>query len=105
MYLLNYTVCEVALFEKGDFASGTSSKSTKLVHGGLRYLKQLEFALVREVGSERAIVHKNARHLVVAEKMLLPIIKNGSLNKYFTNIALWVYDFLAGVEKGERRKK
>lgn len=95
---------KVALFEKGDFASGTSSKSTKLVHGGLRYLKQLEFSLVKEVGLERAIVHKNARHLVVAEKMILPIIKNGSLNKFFTNAALWVYDFLAGVEKSERRK-
>lgn len=95
---------KVALFEKGDFASGTSSKSTKLVHGGLRYLKQLEFSLVKEVGLERAIVNKNARHLVVAEKMILPIIKDGSLNKFFTNIALWVYDFLAGVEKAERRK-
>lgn len=95
---------KVALFEKGDFASGTSSKSTKLVHGGLRYLKQLEFALVKEVGLERAIVNRNARHLVLAEKMILPIIKDGSLNKFFTNVALWVYDFLANVEKAERRK-
>ena len=95
---------KVVLFEKNDFASGTSSKSTKLVHGGLRYLKQLNIALVREVGLERVIVHKNARHLVISEKMLLPIVTKGSLNKFFTNIALWVYDFLAGVEKGERRK-
>jgi len=95
---------KVILFEKRDFASGTSSKSTKLVHGGLRYLKQLEISLVREVGLERVIVHKNARHIVVAEKMLLPITKNGSLNKFFTNIALFVYDFLAGVDKNERRK-
>ena len=49
---------KVALLEKGDFASGTSSKSTKLIHGGLRYLKQFDFWLVKEVGSERAIVHK-----------------------------------------------
>ena len=49
---------KVALVEKGDFASGTSSKSTKLIHGGLRYLKQFDFWLVKEVGSERAIVHK-----------------------------------------------
>ncbi|MGB5429321.1 FAD-dependent oxidoreductase, partial [Eudoraea sp.] len=47
---------KVALLEKGDFASGTSSKSTKLIHGGLRYLKQFDFWLVKEVGSERAIV-------------------------------------------------
>ena len=45
---------KVALVEKNDFASGTSSKSTKLIHGGLRYLKQFEFGLVRETGSERA---------------------------------------------------
>lgn len=95
---------KVVLLEKNDFASGTSSKSTKLVHGGLRYLKKLEFSLVKEVGLERIIVHKNARHLVIAETMLLPIIEKGSLNKFFTNIALWLYDFLAGVEKKERRK-
>ena len=94
----------VLLLEKNDFASGTSSKSTKLVHGGLRYLKNLEISLVKEVGLERVIVHKNARHLVIAEKMLLPIVKKGSLGKFMTNIALWVYDFLAGVEKSERRK-
>lgn len=95
---------KVVLFEKRDFASGTSSKSTKLVHGGLRYLKQLELKLVREVGLERMIVHKNAKHIVVSEKMLLPITKSGSLNNFFTSIALYVYDLLAGVEKNERRK-
>jgi len=67
-----------ALLEKGDYASGTSSKSTKLIHGGLRYLKQLEFGLVREVGQERAIVHRLAPHLVKPEKMLLPLVKNGA---------------------------
>ena len=63
-----------ALLEKGDFASGTSSKSTKLIHGGLRYLKQLEFGLVQETGTERAIVHRLAPHLVIPEKMLLPLV-------------------------------
>src|SRR5574338_435198 len=61
----------VALVEKGDFASGTSSRSTKLIHGGLRYLKQLEVKLVRDVGRERAVVHRNARHIVIPERMLL----------------------------------
>ena len=60
----------VCLIEKGDFASGTSSKSTKLIHGGLRYLKQFEFALVKEVGRERAVLHELARHIVVPEKMV-----------------------------------
>ena len=95
---------KVALVEKNDFASGTSSRSTKLIHGGLRYLKQLEIALVREVGSERAIVHKLAPHLVIAEKMLLPLIEGGSLGKISTSFALKVYDFLAGVEDKDKRK-
>ena len=47
------------LIEKSDYASGTSSKSTKLIHGGLRYLKKLEFKIVRDVGRERKISHKN----------------------------------------------
>jgi len=59
---------KTALVEKEDYASGTSSKSTKLIHGGLRYLKQLDFALVRETGTERAIVHKLAPHLVLPKK-------------------------------------
>src|SRR5579862_5128911 len=75
---------KVALIEKADFASGTSSRSTKLIHGGLRYLKQLELKLVRDVGSERAIVHRNARHVVIPEKMLLPIVENGSLGPFTT---------------------
>ena len=66
---------KTALIEKNDFAFGTSSRSTKLIHGGLRYLKQLEFGLVKEVGSERAIVHKLAPHLVIPEKMLLPTFR------------------------------
>ncbi len=94
----------VALVEKGDFASGTSSKSTKLIHGGLRYLKQFEVGLVRETGTERAIVHKLAPHLVIPEKMLLPIIKNGTFGKWAASIGVWVYDLVAGVEKEDRRK-
>lgn len=95
---------KVALIEKMDFAWGTSSRSTKLIHGGLRYLKQLEFALVHEVGVERAIVHSNAPHVVLPEKMLLPIVEDGSLGKRMSSLGLWVYDRLANVEKEERRK-
>ena len=94
----------VALIESRDFASGTSSKSTKLVHGGLRYLKQLDFGLVSEVGKERAIVHKNAPHLVHPEKMLLPILKDGTYGKWITNIGLRIYDYLADVEGDDRMK-
>ncbi|MBK7957361.1 MAG: FAD-dependent oxidoreductase [Bacteroidetes bacterium] len=95
---------KILLLEKGDFANGTSSRSTKLIHGGLRYLKNFEFKLVYEVGREREILHQNARHLVLAEKMLLPILKAGSLGKFTTGIGLRLYDFLAGVKYEERRK-
>ena len=95
---------KVALVEKGDFASGTSSKSTKLIHGGLRYLKQFDFWLVKEVGSERAIVHQVAPHLVLPEKMLLPLIENGSYGKWLTSIGLKVYDILAQVTGDDKRK-
>jgi glycerol-3-phosphate dehydrogenase len=95
---------KVVLFEKEDFASGTSSKSTKLIHGGLRYLKQLEIGLVRETGTERAIVHRLAPHLVLPEKMLLPLVKDGTYGKLSTSFGLAVYDFLAGVKLQDRRK-
>ena len=95
---------KVALVEKNDFASGTSSKSTKLIHGGLRYLKQFDFWLVKEVGSERAIVHKLAPHLVVPEKMILPLIDGGTYGSWLTSIGLKVYDILASVEGEDKRK-
>lgn len=92
-----------ALVEKKDFASGTSSRSTKLIHGGLRYLKQFEIALVREVGRERATVHKLAPHLVVPEKMILPLVEGGTYGKIATSVGLFVYDVLAGVERPDQR--
>ena len=95
---------KVALIEMQDFAAGTSSRSTKLVHGGLRYLEHLELGLVREVGREREIVHNNAAHIVIPEKMILPIIEDGNLGEFTTSIALYVYDFLAGVKKSEQKK-
>ncbi len=95
---------KTALIEMQDFAAGTSSRSTKLIHGGLRYLKQLEFGLVREVGLERAIVHKNAPHLVIPGKMLLPLVKGGSMTKTAASVGIYIYDYLAGVKKVERRR-
>jgi glycerol-3-phosphate dehydrogenase len=95
---------KTALVEMKDFAWGTSSRSTKLIHGGLRYLKQLEFALVKEVGSERAIVHKLAPHLVVPEKMLLPLYEKRGLGYWLTSIGLMIYDWLAGVKAEDQRR-
>lgn len=95
---------KIALVEKNDFAYGTSSRSTKLIHGGLRYLKQLEFGLVKEVGSERAVVHKIAPHLVLPEKMLLPLSEKRGLGYWLTSIGLRIYDWLAGVKAEDQRK-
>lgn len=93
----------VALVEMQDFAAGTSSRSTKLVHGGLRYLKQFEIKEVAELGKERAIVYENGPHVTTPVWMLLPFHKGGTFGKFSTSIGLRVYDFLAGVKKSERR--
>ncbi|MPY17985.1 glycerol-3-phosphate dehydrogenase/oxidase [Paenibacillus glucanolyticus] len=93
----------VLLVEMQDFAAGTSSRSTKLVHGGLRYLKQLEVGMVAEVGKERAVVYENGPHVTTPEWMLLPIHQGGTFGKFSTSVGLLVYDFLAGVKRGERR--
>jgi glycerol-3-phosphate dehydrogenase len=93
----------VALVEMQDFAAGTSSRSTKLVHGGLRYLKQFEVKMVAEIGKERAIVFENGPHVTTPEWMLLPIHKGGTFGMLSTSIGLRVYDKLAGVKKAERR--
>lgn len=94
---------KVAMVDKQDFGAGTSSRSTKLIHGGLRYLKQLEVKLVMEVGREREIVYSNAPHIVLPEKMLLPLIKDGTYGSLATSVGLWVYDKLAGVKETEQR--
>ncbi|WP_425313926.1 glycerol-3-phosphate dehydrogenase/oxidase [Sporosarcina koreensis] len=90
--------------EMQDFGAGTSSRSTKLVHGGLRYLKQLEVKMVADVGKERAIVYENAPHVTHPEWMLLPFYKSGTFGRFSTSLGLRVYDFLAGVKRSERRK-
>ncbi|MGN7457013.1 glycerol-3-phosphate dehydrogenase/oxidase [Paenibacillus pasadenensis] len=95
---------KTALVEMQDFAAGTSSRSTKLVHGGLRYLKQLEVRMVAEVGRERAIVYENGPHVTVPERMLLPIYRGGTFGRWSTSLGLALYDRLAGVKLRERRR-
>lgn len=94
----------VLVLEMQDFAAGTSSRSTKLIHGGLRYLKQFDFQLVAEVGKEREIVHQNVPHLSKPEPMLLPIVEGGSFGVFTARIGMFVYEILAGVKKTERHK-
>lgn len=95
---------KTGLLEMRDFSWGTSSRSTKLIHGGLRYLKNGEVKLVMEVGRERALLHKHAPHIVIPAPMLLPIYKGGSLGYLESAIGLYIYDLLAGVKRSERRQ-
>ncbi|WP_176764805.1 glycerol-3-phosphate dehydrogenase/oxidase [Natribacillus halophilus] len=94
---------ETGLIEMQDFAAGTSSRSTKLIHGGLRYLKNLEFKMVAEVGKERSIVYENAPHVTTPLRMMLPFYKGGTFGSFTTSMGLSIYDRLAGVKKAERR--
>ena len=88
----------VALVEAGDFAKGTSSRSTKLVHGGVRYLAQGNVRLVREALRERAILLRNAPHLVQPLPFLVPVygVKGRWLDQWFYGAGLMLYDRLAG---------
>jgi len=86
---------KVALFEKGDYASGTSSKSSKLVHGGLRYLEHGEIGLVFESVSERRVQTRVAPHLVRPLPFLIPIYKGSKPGLELMNFGLWIYDTLA----------
>ncbi|OYQ90695.1 glycerol-3-phosphate dehydrogenase [Wohlfahrtiimonas chitiniclastica] len=94
---------KVALVEMQDFAAGTSSRSTKLIHGGLRYLKQLQVGVVMHSGRERAVVYENGPHVTTPEWMLLPMHKGGTFGPLSTSIGLRVYDLLAGVKKDEQK--
>lgn len=94
---------KIALVEMQDFAAGTSSRSSKMIHGGLRYLKNYEMKIVSEVGKERAIVRENGPHVTTPEFMIMPIYNDGPYGKFMTSVGLSLYDFLAGVKKQERK--
>ncbi len=87
---------KVILLEKGDFASGTSSKSTKLLHGGIRYLENLEFDLVRESLKERSIQLKSAPHLAKPIRFIVPVYKKDPRPLWLIRLGVGLYDFLAG---------
>src|SRR3954471_2368624 len=86
---------KVALVEKSDFASGTSSKSSKLVHGGFRYLEHAQFRLVFEGTNERALLMKLAPHLVRPLEFLLPVFKHDKPGLFVLDVGLWIYDGLS----------
>src|SRR5699024_6290930 len=93
---------KTGVIEMQDFAAGTSSRSTKLIHGGLSYLKQFEIKEVAEIGKERAVFYENAPHVTTPLWMLLPVIKGGSFSKFTLRLGLTVYDRLARVKRKER---
>ena len=83
----------VALVEKDDFASGTSGRSSRMIHGGLRYLEQYEVGLVHEALRERKILRQLAPHLIRPLPVFLPAASPGDLAKY--SLGLTAYDVLA----------
>jgi len=87
---------KVALFEKGDFASGTSGKSTKLIHGGIRYLESFNLGLVIESLKERAIQLKVASHLVTPLSFIIPVYKGDRRPLWMIKLGVFLYDILAG---------
>ena len=98
----------VALVDKADLASGTSSKSSKLVHGGLRYLQQGEIGLVYQALLERHRLLRNAPHLVRGLQFVLPILTKGGLVDRRVaralGVALWQYDLTGGARLGRHRR-
>jgi len=87
---------KVAIVDQGDWASGTSSASSKLIHGGLRYLESLDFKLVKKALCEREMLKKAAPHRVWPLRFGVPVVKDGRLNSIRLKLGLMLYDFLAG---------
>ena len=92
----------VALVERRDFASGTSSRSSKLIHGGVRYLQQGDVGLVVEAAEERRILRRIAPHLTQPRPMLVPAYGLGTHTKL--NLGLWTYEKIAGIPDDERHE-
>lgn len=91
----------VALVEANDFAFGTSSRSSKLIHGGLRYLENLEFQLVFEALSERRILMEIAPHLVHPLKFFVPLYKSSRVGMFKLGLGMWLYDILSQFDAPE----
>jgi glycerol-3-phosphate dehydrogenase len=87
---------DVCLVERGDLAAGTSSRSTRFIHGGLRYLKTLEFGFVREGLQERATLMAVAPHLVHPVEFLFPALRAAGMARTTLRLGIGLYDLLAG---------
>lgn len=96
---------KVAMVEASDFASGTSSRSSKLIHGGIRYLENLEFKLVFEALSERKTLFEIAPHLVHPMRFMIPIFKESRVSFFTMGLGMWLYDLLSLFQAPEIHKK
>ena len=96
------TTLRAGLVEQAHFASGTSGKNSQLIHGGLRYLKYLQFPLVREALHERSILLRIAPQFVHPLKFLLPMY--GAKSRLLYGSGLWLYDLFAGSEKIQQHR-
>lgn len=96
---------KVALIEADDFASGTSSRSSKLIHGGVRYLENLEFGLVFEALSERARLFEIAPHLSEPLRFIIPIFKDSRVGFFKMGLGMLLYDLLATFDSPELHAK
>jgi glycerol-3-phosphate dehydrogenase len=93
---------KVVVVEMNDYASGTSGRTSKLIHGGLKYLKQMNFRVISEISKERKIVAENAPHVTKSINICLPYYKESKIGPLLTRFGLTVYDTIAGLSKEEK---
>ncbi|WP_413943796.1 glycerol-3-phosphate dehydrogenase/oxidase [Bdellovibrio sp. HCB-162] len=96
---------KVALIEARDFASGTSSKSSKLIHGGIRYLENMEFKLVFEALNERTRLFEMAPHLVHPLRFMIPLYEESRVGMFKMGLGMWLYDALSLFQAPEMHER
>ncbi len=96
---------KVALVEANDFASGTSSRSSKLIHGGIRYLENMEFKLVFEALNERTKLFQIAPHLVHPLRFMIPLYEKSRVGMFKMGLGMWLYDALSLFQTPEMHER
>lgn len=96
---------KVGLVEASDFASGTSSRSSKLIHGGLRYLENMEFGLVFEALNERTKLFSMAPHLVHPLRFMIPLYEDSRVGMFKMGMGMWLYDALSLFQAPEMHER
>src|SRR6218665_2545220 len=96
---------KVALIEARDFAEGTSSRSSKLIHGGIRYLENMEFKLVFEALNERTRLFEMAPHLVHPLRFMIPLYSDSRVGMFKMGLGMWLYDALCLFQAPEMHER